>query len=103
VGDDQRARPRASRPAPPRRPPAAAAIDACGNCGQPSDAHQFPAGTSREDIEILHALGGPCGSYALSRAAMALQRHLGRAEARRSGPPCQRCAMRGHTAATCPI
>jgi hypothetical protein len=52
------------------------AIEACGTCGQPEDAHKG----KRDDADallILAALGGACNRYVASDASVIVQRYLG--------------------------
>ena len=65
------------------------AIEACGTCGQPEDAHQFRTGTDAAELELFAALGGPCPKFVASDAAVITQKYLAitdnRAPARQSG------------------
>ena len=91
------------------------AIEACGHCGQPEEAHQHRTGTDRDDLEVFAALGGPCIQYVASDAAIIYAKHLAitnnRAPApRKPGEPvgrrppvCHRCGNRGHLKETCPF
>jgi hypothetical protein len=88
------------------------AINACGNCGQPEDAHKF-SGADRDGLDLFAALGGPCPSFVASDASVIYAKHLAiadnRAPGRRRGrigkrpPLCQRCGHRGHRKENCPI
>lgn len=89
------------------------AIEACGRCGQPEDAHWHPSGDDPEALAVLAALGGPCAAYIASDASLRYQQHLAiashRAPARRPGrlgkrpPLCARCGYRGHSKENCPL
>jgi hypothetical protein len=91
------------------------AIEACGRCGQPEDAHKHKTGTETDELEIFAALGGPCAQFVASDAAVIYQKHLAIANnrapgTRRSGgaigkrpPLCQRCGNRGHVKENCPL
>lgn len=89
------------------------AIDACGNCGQPENAHKHKTGTNGGDLDLFAALGGPCTHFVISEAALAYQQHLALASrdpARRYGGPrgkrrplCPRCGYRGHKKEDCPL
>jgi hypothetical protein len=52
------------------------AIEACGTCGQPEDAHQFRAGTDQAELAVFAALGGPCTKFVASDAAVITQKYL---------------------------
>ena len=87
------------------------AITACGNCGQPEDAHKFGAAW-RDGLDLFAALGGPCTSFTASDAAVIYARHLAMAArdpVRKPGkvgkraPLCRRCLKRGHQAKDCPL
>lgn len=52
------------------------AIEACGNCGQPEDAHKFDGSVSQDDQALFAALGGPCTKFVASDAAVILQKYL---------------------------
>lgn len=52
------------------------AVEACGNCGQPEDAHQFKTGTDQAELALFAALGGPCLKYVASDAAVITQKYL---------------------------
>ena len=90
-----------------------AAINACGNCGQPEDAHKHRTGTDNADLDLFAALGGACTHFVVSDAALAYQQHLAlaaRDPAPRYGGPrgkrrplCQRCLRRGHRKEDCPL
>lgn len=89
-----------------------AAIEACGRCGQPEDAHKFGSSTSRADLAVFAALGGACPDFVASDAAVIYQKHLAiaaRDPVRKPGrvgkraPLCGRCANRGHQAKDCPL
>jgi len=88
------------------------AINACGNCGQPEDAHKFKGSTARDDLALFAALGGPCTSLTASDASVIYARHLAAAarDPRRApgkvgkrGPLCRRCLRRGRQAKDCPL
>ena len=90
------------------------AIAACGNCGQPEDAHKWRADTGAAELDIFAALGGACPQFAVSDAAVVYQKHLAitdsRAPQRKPGGPvgkrpplCTRCGHRGHAAADCAL
>ena len=90
------------------------AIQACGRCGQPEDAHKFGAGTGQDDLALFAALGGPCPSCVASDTAVIYQKHLAitnnRAPGRKPGGPigkrpplCTRCLNRGHLKENCPL
>jgi hypothetical protein len=88
------------------------AISACGNCGQPEDAHKFRGGVGRDDLTLFAALGGPCTSFTASDASVIYARHLALAAgdpARKPGKVgkrgrlCTRCLKRGHQAKDCPL
>ena len=89
------------------------AIEACGNCGQPEDAHKHKTGTERGDLDLFAALGGPCAQFVASDAAVIYQKHLAIADqrepARKPGRIgkrsriCGRCGHRGHTKEACPL
>jgi hypothetical protein len=90
------------------------AIEACGSCGQPEDAHKHKAGTGTADLDLFAALGGACPRFVASDAAVIYQKHLAitdnRAPGRRPGGPigkrpplCSRCMHRGHTKENCPL
>lgn len=80
------------------------AITACGNCGQPEDAHKFRSSVSSGDLDLFAALGGPCTQFVASDAAVVFQKHLAiadnRAPQRKPGrigkrnPLCPRCLHR---------
>lgn len=81
------------------------AINGCGNCGQPEDAHQHAAGTGEDDLALFAALGGPCTRFAASDAAVIYQKHLAIAGNRtpkrqpdgrlgKRNPLCPRCRNR---------
>jgi hypothetical protein len=90
------------------------AIEACGTCGQAERDHQYPPGTSPEDIAVMRALGGPCGKFVVSDAAVIYQKYLAitdnRAPARQPGtgrigkrlPLHQACGHR-HQPGSCPF
>jgi hypothetical protein len=65
------------------------AIEACGRCGQPEDAHKHRAGTDAGDLDLFAALGGPCPAFVASDAAVITQKWLAitdnRAPARKPG------------------
>lgn len=91
------------------------AIAACGQCGQPEDAHKFSGDETTGDLVLFAALGGPCPRFVASDAAVIYQKHLAitnnRAPARRQAgapigkrpPLCTRCLNRGHQAKDCPL
>lgn len=91
------------------------AIAACGNCGQPEDAHKWKAGTDGGDLALFAALGGPCPQFTASDAAVIYQKHLAIADHRQPRyqpgtgkigkrlPLCQRCGHRGHRKENCPL
>lgn len=89
------------------------AITACGNCGQPEDAHKFHGGIGQDDLALFAALGGPCTRFTASDAAVIYAKHLAIADNRepryqpgrvgRRGPLCTRCGHRGHLKETCPL
>ena len=91
------------------------AIAACGNCGQPEDAHKFSTGTEGDDLALFAALGGPCSRFAASDAAVIYQKHLAITDNReprrqpgtgrigKRAPICPRCTHRGHTKENCPL
>jgi hypothetical protein len=89
------------------------AIQACGRCGQPEDAHKHRTGTDAAELDLFAALGGPCPSFVASDASVIYAKHLAiadnRAPGRRRGrigkrpPLCQRCGHRGHRKENCPI
>jgi hypothetical protein len=89
------------------------AIEACGNCGQPEDAHKFDGSVDRGDLALFAALGGPCTRFTASDAAVIYLKHLAIADNRepryqpgrigRRGPMCGRCAHRGHQTKDCPL
>jgi hypothetical protein len=80
------------------------AIQNCGRCGQPEEAHNHKTGTDEEAIGVLFALGGPCPGFVVSDAAVIYQRHLAvsgwREPQRAPGrvgkrvPLCGRCGQR---------
>jgi hypothetical protein len=80
------------------------AIEACGNCGQPEDAHKWKSGTDRGDLDLFAALGGPCPQFVASDAAVIYAKYLAitdnRAPQRQPGrvakrnPLCPRCSPR---------
>lgn len=80
------------------------AIQACGRCGQPEDAHKHKTGTSEEDLALFAAPGGPCASYVASDAAVIYQKYLaisgGPPSPRKPGGPIPKriplCARCGH-------
>jgi hypothetical protein len=90
------------------------AIEACGECGQPERDHQYPPGTSPEDIAVMRALGGPCGQYRASDAAVIYQKYLAITDNRAPGrqpdtgrigkrlPLHQACGHR-HQPGSCPF
>jgi hypothetical protein len=87
------------------------AISACGNCGQPEDAHKF-SGADRDGLDLFAALGGPCTNFTASDASVIYARHLAlaaRDPVRKPGkvgkraPLCRRCLKRGHQAKDCPL
>jgi hypothetical protein len=87
------------------------AINACGNCGQPEDAHKF-SGADRDGLDLFTALGGPCTSFTASDASVIYARHLAIAardpvrkpgSVGKRGPLCRRCLKRGHQAKDCPL
>jgi len=96
---------------------AQAAIDACGQCGQPERAHQLPAGDgdAQGAADVLFALAGgsfaiaagqpvPCAHYVVSDAALAYERHLSISNGRpgrRQPVRCGRCGNRGHHSGSC--
>jgi hypothetical protein len=89
-----------------------AAIEACGRCGQPEDAHKFRSSVERADLALFAALGGACPDFVASDAAVIYQKHLAMAArdpARRPGrvgkraPLCTRCLNRGHLKENCPL
>lgn len=90
------------------------AIEACGRCGQPEDAHKHKISEDPEAIAVIAALGGACSQYVASDAAVIYQKHLAivdhRAPGRRAGGPigkrmplCPRCGHRGHRKEDCPL
>jgi len=90
------------------------AIEACGTCGQPEDAHKNRVGTDAEILDVLAALGGACTHFVASDAAVIYQKHLaitnnrdpGRKPDGRLGkraPLCARCGNRGHRKEDCPL
>jgi hypothetical protein len=82
------------------------AIEACGRCGLPEDAHKHRAGTDEGDLALFAALGGPCERYVASDAAVIYQQYLGIAGSRaprrdpgtgrvgKRNPLCRRCLNR---------
>lgn len=80
------------------------AIEACGNCGQPEDAHKFDGSVARDDLALFAALGGPCTAFVASDAAVLYAKYLAivdnREPLRRPGriakrnPLCPRCTHR---------
>lgn len=79
------------------------AIEACGNCGQPEDAHKWRSGTDAGDLALFAALGGPCPSFVASDAAVIYQKHLALADGQpryqpgrigKRNPLCPRCLRR---------
>jgi hypothetical protein len=87
------------------------AISACGNCGQPEDAHKF-SGADRDGLDLFAALGGPCTSFTASDASVIYARHLAlaaRDPVRKPGRVgkravlCRRCLKRGHRKEDCPL
>jgi hypothetical protein len=52
------------------------AIEACGRCGQPEDAHKHRTGTDPGDLDLFAALGGPCPEFVASDAAVIYQKYL---------------------------
>ena len=88
------------------------AIEACGTCGQPEDAHKG----RREDADVLAvlgALGGTCARFVASDAAVIVQKYLAitdnRAPRRKPGGPIpkrlplhQVCGHR-HQPGSCPF
>jgi hypothetical protein len=90
------------------------AIQRCGRCRQPEDAHKWKAGTDAGDLAIFAALGGACPQFVVSDAAVIYSKHLAIAnwrEPRRQPDgrigrrlrPCERCGNRGHTKEKCPF
>ena len=89
------------------------AINGCGNCGQPEDAHQHASGTDEGDLQLFAALGGPCTQFVASDAAIIYTKHLAIANNReparkpgrigKRGPLCGRCGNRGHAKEACPL
>lgn len=89
------------------------AINECGRCGQPEDAHKWKAGTDRGDLTLFAALGGACPDFVASDAAVIYQKHLAIADNRdpqrrpgrvgKRGPLCARCLHRGHLKENCPF
>jgi hypothetical protein len=88
------------------------AIEACGRCGQPEDAHKFRTTVDAGDLALFAALGGACPAFVASDAAVIYARHLAiaaRDPIRKPGrvgkraPLCARCANRGHQAKDCPL
>lgn len=80
------------------------AIEACGNCGQPEDAHKFHGSVGQGDLALFAALGGPCTAFTASDAAVIYQKHLAIADNRepqrqpgriaKRNPLCPRCTHR---------
>jgi len=81
------------------------AIEACGNCGQPEDAHKHKTGEDEEAISVMAALGGPCPKFVASDAAVIYQKYLAIVDHREPGrkpggpigkrlPRCSRCGHR---------
>lgn len=80
------------------------AIEACGRCGQPEDAHKHKTGTDSGDLELFAALGGPCPQFVASDAAVIYAKHLAIADNRepqrqpgriaKRNPLCSRCGHR---------
>jgi hypothetical protein len=91
------------------------AIQACGRCGQPEDAHKNATGTGQGDLDVFAALGGACTRFVVSDAAVIYTKFLAIANNRAPGrrkpgqpigkrpPLCPRCGNRGHTKENCPI
>jgi hypothetical protein len=90
------------------------AIEACGRCGQPEDAHKHKAGTDPVDAELLSVAGGACARFVASDAAVILQKHFAITDNRtprrlpdgrlgKRAPLCDRCGHRGHTKEKCPL
>ena len=75
------------------------ALQGCGTCGHPEEAHQYakPGQASSEEALILMALGGACTQFRLSPQAQAYQRALvnanGRSSSRNRWPRCGRCLL----------
>jgi hypothetical protein len=88
------------------------AIEACGNCGQPEDAHKFDGGIGQDDLALFAVLGGPCTKFVASDAAVIVQKYLAitdnRAPQRKPGrigkrlPLHQACGHRHHPG-SCPF
>lgn len=80
------------------------AIEACGNCRQPEDAHKFDGSVARDDLALFAALGGPCTAFVASDAAVLYAKHLAIVDNRepqrqpgriaKRNPPCPRCTHR---------
>jgi hypothetical protein len=90
------------------------AIQACGNCGQPEEAHQHRTGTDPRDLKLFAALGGACPQFAASDAAVITQKYLAitdnRAPARQPGTgrigkrlPLHRACGHRHQPGSCPF
>jgi hypothetical protein len=86
------------------------AIQGCGRCGQPEDAHQHRAGTDLADLDLFAALGGACPKFVASDAAVIYQKYLAIVDNRepqrqpgtgrigKRNPLCPKCLHR-HTGA----
>lgn len=51
------------------------AIEACGNCGQPEEAHKGKQDDT-DALAVLFALGGACTTFVASDAAVIYQKYL---------------------------
>jgi hypothetical protein len=80
------------------------AINACGRCQQPEEAHQHRTGTDPADLDLFAALGGACSQFVASDAAVIYAKHLAIVDNRepqrqpgrvaKRNPLCPRCYHR---------